>query len=89
MRQVMPHRNNMCLHRSKRKIFLRCVVGFPESAALLQQPRFSLPCEEANISSRNNELRFGERRLERDLQRMGMADMRILRPAPTAVGRLK
>ena len=29
MRQVMPHRNNMCMHRSKGKSFLRRIAVFP------------------------------------------------------------
>jgi len=39
MRQVMPHRNNMCLHRSKCKIFLRDCLLIVGSATILQQPR--------------------------------------------------
>ena len=36
MRQVMPHRNNMCLRRSRRKYFLGWIAAFPTSAAILQ-----------------------------------------------------
>jgi hypothetical protein len=36
MRQVMPHRNNMCAHRSKGKHFLGWITVFPAGAAILQ-----------------------------------------------------
>ena len=36
MRQVMPHRNNMCMRRSKGKGFLRRVAVFRGGAAILQ-----------------------------------------------------
>jgi hypothetical protein len=60
MRQVMPHRNNMCLHRSKCKIILRWFGGFAERATLLQQ-RLSRPHgARGNICSANNNLRICE-----------------------------
>jgi len=36
MRQVMPHRNNMCMHRSKGKHFLRRKTAIWKGAADLQ-----------------------------------------------------
>jgi hypothetical protein len=36
MRQVVPHRNNMCLRRSKGKLFLGRFAVFPAGAAILQ-----------------------------------------------------
>jgi hypothetical protein len=36
MRQVMPHRNNMCLRRNKGKRFLRLKTAFRKGAAILQ-----------------------------------------------------
>jgi len=38
MRQVMPHRNNMSLHRNKCKIFLLEGTVIAEPATNLQQP---------------------------------------------------
>jgi hypothetical protein len=37
MRQVMPHRNNMSLHRNKCKIFLRGRTVIAGTATILQQ----------------------------------------------------
>ena len=79
MRQVMPHRNNMCLHRSKCKIFLRCFVGFAEGATLLQQLASPPTRARADMPSKNNVLRIWKRCFEPDFQRMGMADMQISR----------
>jgi len=36
MRQVMPHRNNMCLRRNNGKDFLGRLAVFPAGAAILQ-----------------------------------------------------
>jgi hypothetical protein len=36
MRQVMPHRNNMCMRRSEGKPFLGRIAVFRVSAAILQ-----------------------------------------------------
>jgi hypothetical protein len=36
MRQVMPHRNNMCVRRSESKLFLGQIAVFPTGAAILQ-----------------------------------------------------
>ena len=37
MRQVMPHRNNMSLHRNKCKIFLRGREAIVAAVTILQQ----------------------------------------------------
>jgi hypothetical protein len=37
MRQVMPHRNNMSLHRSRRKIFLQRREPLNGGVTILQQ----------------------------------------------------
>jgi hypothetical protein len=36
MRQVMPHRNNMCVRRGRGKLFLGQIAVFPIGAAILQ-----------------------------------------------------
>jgi hypothetical protein len=36
MRQVMPHRNNMCMRRSEGKCFLGRIAVFPAGEAILQ-----------------------------------------------------
>jgi hypothetical protein len=38
MRQIMPHRNNMSLHRNKCKTFLPPERGFVGPATILQHP---------------------------------------------------
>jgi hypothetical protein len=56
MRQVMPHRNNMCLHRNKRKIFLRrrgVIVG---PVTILQHAARTRRPAHRNIRMRNNGL---------------------------------
>ena len=52
MRQVMPHRNNMCMRRSEGKPYLRFCAGFHGSATNLQQT-FDRP----ESSSENNIIR--------------------------------
>jgi hypothetical protein len=36
MRQVMPHRNNMCMRRNEGKLFLGQFAAFHAGAAILQ-----------------------------------------------------
>ena len=38
MRQIMPHRNNMCLHRNTCKTILPLRRGFVGPATILQHP---------------------------------------------------
>jgi len=38
MRQVMPHRNNMCTQRNEGKLFLGRIAVFQAGAAILQHP---------------------------------------------------
>jgi hypothetical protein len=47
MRQVMPHRNNMSLHRNKCKIFLLERAVIAEPATNLQQPAPAIKFAEA------------------------------------------
>ena len=57
MRQVMPHRNNMCMRCSEGKKFLRRDTGFHGGATILQQPaRRGSPPSKNNII-RNKSLR--------------------------------
>jgi hypothetical protein len=49
MRQVMPHRNNMCLHRNRCKIILRHLEVIVVSATILQHTGRTRESTEKNI----------------------------------------
>jgi hypothetical protein len=58
MRQIMPHRNNIHLRRTKCKIFLMGIDEMPDSAMFLQQFNTKLMARvEKNFMS-NNGLRM-------------------------------
>ncbi len=56
MRQVMPHRNNMSLHRNKCKIFLRGREAIVAAVTILQQTDQARWSEWRNMYMRNNGL---------------------------------
>ena len=56
MRQVMPHRNNMSLHRNKCKIFLRRRGAIAGAVTILQQTGQTTGSVRTNIYMRNNGL---------------------------------
>jgi hypothetical protein len=60
MRQIMPHRNNMSLHRNKCKLFLaRCGV-FWNSATILQHRVAATNSGQKNNGRKNNALQVFE-----------------------------
>ena len=56
MRQVMPHRNNMSLHRNKCKTNLLCGGVIVGAVTKLQQVLWSTYSMRENIRMRNNGL---------------------------------
>jgi hypothetical protein len=56
MRQVMPHRNNMCMRCSEGKNILRRGTGFQWGATILQQPSGRRRSPSKNNIKRNKSL---------------------------------
>jgi hypothetical protein len=79
MRQVMPHRNNMSLHRNKSKRFLLGSAANARSATILQQQPQAR--KTAGGKERYEKQWFTCFRFARpvgDLTCIGMADMRLM-----------